>query len=369
MTNKEAIEYCIKLAKNGKENDIRPNPFVGAVVLDANNEVIGTGYHKKIGEPHAEVYAIEEALQKTENLSQCTLYLSLEPCSHFGKTPPCCDFIIQHKLKKVVIASLDPNPKVSSIEKLRENGIEVELRINPLAEMLNKRFFIQHKLKRPYFLIKSATTIDGKIADRFHESKWITNELARNYVHENLRVSVDAILTSYKTIIQDHSSLTIRIKDQAPKETNVIIIDKDLELLKASNRQLPIFYPRKDTKIFFLTAAISPESKNDSFVFIQARFNEDGIIYNSVDEALLKFGLYKILTEAGSKVNSSLIEQGHADEYLWFIAPKILNDLSGLTMLGLDQVKALKDSSLLTLKEIKSFENDILLHYEFANTI
>ena len=123
MTKKEAIEYTINLAKSVKENDIRPNPFVGAVLLDSNSEVIGKGFHQKIGGAHAEVFAINEALTKMKDLSKTTLYVSLEPCSHYGKTPPCCDLIIKHKIKKVVIASLDPNPKVESVAQLKKAGI------------------------------------------------------------------------------------------------------------------------------------------------------------------------------------------------------------------------------------------------------
>ena len=127
MNKKEAIDYCINLAKNANENDIRPNPFVGAIIVDESDQVIGEGFHQKLGGPHAEVFAIEQALKKTADLSQCSLYLSLEPCSHFGKTPPCVDLIIQHKIKKVVIASLDPNPKVASVENLIAAGVEVEV--------------------------------------------------------------------------------------------------------------------------------------------------------------------------------------------------------------------------------------------------
>lgn len=369
MTNKEAIEYCIKLAKNGKENDIRPNPFVGAVVLDANNEVIGTGYHKKIGEPHAEVYAIEEALQKTENLSQCTLYVSLEPCSHFGKTPPCDDLIIKHGLKKVVIASLDPNPKVGSIKHLEQAGIEVEVMNDPLAISLNKRFFTQHLKKRPYFILKTASTIDGKIADRNENSKWISNEFSRQFVHTQLRSNVDAILTTYKTIIKDEASLTIRIDGEPIKETNVVIIDKELILLNAEYNKLPIFYNRSNSKIYFITDKKNIVVNNKSIELIEGVFNDKGLVFDSITKQLLEKRIYTILTEAGNRLNANLIDQKMADELYWFIAPKILNDLQGISMFGNNEMNTLATTYNLELVNIEKFDQDLLVHYNLKHEL
>ena len=248
MKKNEAIDYCINLAKNAIENDIRPNPFVGAIIVNQADEVIGEGFHQKLGGPHAEVYAIEQALQNATDLSQSTLYVSLEPCSHFGKTPPCADLIIQHKIKKVVIASLDPNPKVASVEKLMAAGIEVEVINDSTASLLSARFFTNQLKKRPYYILKLASTIDGKIADYAKNSQWISNAASRQFVHDHLRVNVDAIITSYKTVIQDQASLTIRNTVGGIQETNVIIIDKNLELLEKQYENLPIFYPRSASK-------------------------------------------------------------------------------------------------------------------------
>jgi diaminohydroxyphosphoribosylaminopyrimidine deaminase/5-amino-6-(5-phosphoribosylamino)uracil reductase len=365
MTKKEAIEYSINLAKSVKENDIRPNPFVGAILLDSNNEIIGKGYHQKFGGPHAEVFAINEALAKIKDLSETTLYVSLEPCSHYGKTPPCCDLIIEHKIKKVVIASLDPNPKVESVEQLKKAGIEVEVLNETSAITLNRRFFTQHVLNRPYFILKSASTIDGKIADRNNKSKWISNSDSRQFVHSALRSNADAILTTYKTIIEDKASLTIRIDGTPIKETNVIIIDKDLHLLKEINKALPIFYKRSNTKIYFITAKASNPIIDKNIEFIEGEFNSDGLVFKSVANELLNRGFYTILTEAGKKLNSSLIDQRSADELYLFIAPKILNDQEGVALLGNDKANNINDTFNLELEHIQRFEDDVLLHYKF----
>ena len=363
MNKKEAIDYCINLAKNANENDIRPNPFVGAIIVDESDQVIGEGFHQKLGGPHAEVFAIEQALKKTADLSQCSLYLSLEPCSHFGKTPPCVDLIIQHKIKKVVIASLDPNPKVASVEKLMAAGIEVEVMNEPLAITLNRRFFTQHNQHRPYFILKTASTIDGKIADRNGKSKWISNEHSRQFVHAHLRSNTDAILTSYKTVLEDEASFTIRIDGASIKETNVIIIDKELALLKEEYEKLPIFYERTSSKIYFISDKKDAPSDSSSIEFIHGAFNEDGVVFSSIVGQLLDKGLYSILIEGGRKLNSSLIDQNMADELYWFIAPKILNDQEGISMFGIDKLNSLDNAIHLELANMQRLQDDILLHY------
>lgn len=365
MTDNEAIDYSINLAKKANDNAVRPNPFVGAVILDKTGNVVGQGYHHQIGEAHAEVYAIQEALQNQADLNECTLFVSLEPCSHFGKTPPCTELIIQHKIKKVVIASLDPNPKVNGVEKLKSSGIEVELAIHADAQKLNARFFTNQRLKRPYYILKLASTVDGKIADYKKESKWISNGLSRQFVHTSLRSSVDAILTSYKTVIQDQASLTIRRDATSIQETNVIIIDQHLQLLHESLAKLPIFYKRTNTKIYIITDQAIPEKLPEHCICIKGDFNSGGLVFSSIANTLLQLGLYKILTEAGRQLNSSLIDQDIADELYWFIAPSILNDSNGLPMLGINKHKTLSDLNKLTLIEVKKMDEDVCLHYQF----
>jgi diaminohydroxyphosphoribosylaminopyrimidine deaminase/5-amino-6-(5-phosphoribosylamino)uracil reductase len=365
MTQKEAIEHTLNLAKKALENEIRPNPYVGAVVLDHEGNLIGEGFHQKLGGPHAEVFAIEQALLKTSDLSQATIFVSLEPCSHYGKTPPCVDLIIQHKFKKVVIASLDPNPKVASVAKLMEHGIEVEVVHDPTASLLNARFFTNQLKNRPYYILKLASTIDGKIADHTKNSKWISNAASRQFVHDHLRANVDAILTSYKTVLQDRASLTIRNTRAEVTETNVLIIDKNLDLLQKQNESLPIFYPRTTTKIIFITANPPSFQLPENMDFIIGAFNEEGLLFSSISAKLLELGYYKILTEAGSQLNSSMIQQNIADELYWFIAPAVLNDLNALPMLGLDTKIALDKKVQLSLIEAKVIDEDVLLHYRF----
>jgi diaminohydroxyphosphoribosylaminopyrimidine deaminase/5-amino-6-(5-phosphoribosylamino)uracil reductase len=265
----------------------------------------------------------------------------------------------------VVIASLDPNPKVASVENLIAAGVEVEVINDSTASLLNARFFTNQLKKRPYYILKLASTIDGKIADYAKNSQWISNAVSRQYVHDHLRSNVDAILTSYKTVIQDQASLTIRNTVGGIQETNVIIIDKNLELLEKQYENLPIFYPRSASKIILITAKAPSIQLKEKIKCITGIFDEQGLLFSSVSESLLEMGYYKILTEGGIQLNSSMIHQNIADELYWFIAPSILNDVNGIPMLGLDEFRGLDKKVQLSLIETKVIDQDVLLHYHF----
>src|SRR5690606_25029239 len=223
---------CIQLAKNGLGTTY-PNPLVGSVILH-KNKIIGEGWHYDTGLAHAEVNAIA-SVNEAKLLKDATIYVSLEPCSHFGKTPPCADLIIEKGIKKVVIGSTDPNPKVAGrgIKKLMEAGCEVIVGIleNECNE-LNKRFFKFHSKKRPYILLKWDATADGlnrRKNEKRNETKpvWITNEFSRQLVHK-MRAEEMAILVGTSTVLQDNPSLTVR--DWNGENPLRIVIDKNLKI-------------------------------------------------------------------------------------------------------------------------------------------
>ena len=198
------MNKCIELASKAV-GMTSPNPMVGCVILNQNGEIISTGYHKMYGENHAE----RDALSKLENAKDCTLIVNLEPCSHFGKTPPCVDIIIEKGIKRVVYGMQDPNPIVAGkgLKKLKDAGIEI---IGPVLEdeckKLNEVFIKNHLEKKTFISIKTATTIDGKIATHTGDSKWITSDAARLEVR-NIRKKYDAILTSSATVIADNPTM------------------------------------------------------------------------------------------------------------------------------------------------------------------
>jgi len=228
------ISRCIELAKNGLGTTY-PNPLVGSVIV-YDNKIIGEGWHKKSGEPHAEVNAINSVKNKSL-LNKATLYVSLEPCSHFGKTPPCCDLIIKHKIQSVVIGTVDPNIKVAGngIKKLVEAGCNLTIGIlEEECNNLNKRFFIFHKKKRPYIILKWAESQDGYIAPKMKSGQrpvWITNEYSRQLVHK-WRSEEQAILVGTQTVIDDNPRLDVR--DWSGNNPVRIVLDQNNRISKES---------------------------------------------------------------------------------------------------------------------------------------
>ena len=211
------MNKCIELAQLA-QGETSPNPLVGCVIINNNGEIVSTGYHKKYGENHAE----RDALLKLENAKDCTLIVNLEPCSHHGKTPPCTDIIIEKGIKKVVYGMKDPNPIVAGrgLQKLKDAGIEI---IGPVLEdeckKLTEIFIKNHTEKKTFIALKTATSIDGKIATYNGDSKWITSEKARAEVR-NIRKKYDAILTSSTTVIADNPTMEHKKK---------IILDRELK--------------------------------------------------------------------------------------------------------------------------------------------
>ena len=217
-SDEKYMKQCFKLAMKGK-GSTSPNPMVGCVVLDKYGNVVSKGYHKKYGENHAE----RDALLKLKNneAEGGTLYVNLEPCSHYGKTPPCVDLIIERKLKRVVIAMHDVNPKVDGVTKLQNAGIEVvEGVLEEEAKFLNRVFIKNMTQKLPYVVLKTATTMDGKISTKTGESKWITSSLAREEVYR-MRKEFDCILTSSNTVIADNPTMEHKFKCILDKNSRV----------------------------------------------------------------------------------------------------------------------------------------------------
>lgn len=364
MTSEEYLHTAFLLAKRANSRDIRPNPFVGAIIVDQNGEIIGEGYHQKAGEAHAEVIAINNALLKTNDLSKFTLYVTLEPCSHVGKTPPCTSLILEHKIPKVVIGSMDPNPLVSGAALLTDRGVNVEICILPEIVELNNIFNINQLNKRPKYILKAATTLNGKIADRFGNSKWISNEKSRAYVHQILRSNADAILTTAKTVIKDNASMNIRLPASEPRELNLIIIDKQLDILKEENKSLGIFHHRNKTKIYLVSNNTYPYSLPENVEIINVEINNDEFDLVQLSDILLSKNICQVLVEAGGKLNASLIKQRLIDEINLFICPSIIIDNDGISIFSSTEFQEIEKSIQLSLIEALTFDNDIMLKYK-----
>jgi len=363
MTSADYLHIAFLLAKRANSKDIRPNPFVGAIIVDDSGVIIGEGYHQKAGEGHAEVLAINDALEKSRDLSNCTLYVTLEPCSHTGKTPPCTQLILEHKIQRVVIGSLDPNPMVSGADILIKAGVEIEICEQKEIIELNSTFNINQLKKRPKYVLKAATTINGKISDRFGNSKWISNEKSRNYVHEILRTNADAILTTAKTVIKDNATMNIRVAEAKPMELNLIIIDKELDILKKENKALNIFYKREKTKIYLVTDKTFENTIPEHVEIINVNMQKGECDLNQLSEILLNKNICEILVEAGGILNASLLKAKIVDELNIFIAPSLIIDNASKNLFNSIELEEIKNSIQLLLEETKIFDNDILLKY------
>ena len=331
-TYKKLMKKCFSYALKAKGKNM-PNPFVGAIVYDEEKqEIISFGYHKKYGENHAEVNAIENAKGNTKGK---TIIVNLEPCSHYGKTPPCADLIIKSGFKKVVIAMSDPNKKASGgVEKLKNAGIEVVIGVlEKEAKALNKIFLKNILSKKPYIMLKTATTLDSKIALSNGQSKWITNEKARKEV-QKLRSEYQAIMSASGTILADNPKLNVRIKNK--KSPIRIIFDP--------NNKIPLSYN------VFNNDGVRIILINNSKIEIPKHIEQ--ISFTNFDELfkeLYQKGIYSIMVEAGSGFNSLLLESREIDEINQFIAPKIFGN-------GLNFVDNLKTENIeksITLEDVK----------------
>lgn len=352
---KRALELSLKGI--GKTN---PNPLVGAVLVK-NGVIIGEGCHEYYGGPHAEVNAINSA---TEDVEGATIYVTLEPCSHFGKTPPCADLLVRRKIKKAVVAMIDPNPKVAGkgIELLRQNGIETVIGVlEDEAKEINEIFIKYIQEKTPFCILKTAMTMDGKIATKTGESMWITNEKSRYYVHE-LRNKVSGIMVGLNTVINDNPSLTTRLKEGGTDAIR-IIVDSSLRIPLSSN-VLNVNSPKK-TIIATTEKADKDKLKqldeydNVQVVIVPLKNAQVDLVY--LFEWLGKNGIDSVLVEGGSTLNFSLLKENLVDKVITFMAPKILGGSESKTPVGGEGFNKLKDAVLLDIGKIEAFDEDIMI--------
>jgi len=332
------MQKCFEIAKQGLGN-VSPNPLVACIVLDKNDNIISTGYHHKYGENHAE----RDALLKLKNGEEVggTLIVNLEPCSHYGKTPPCADLIIERGLKKVVIAMQDVNPIVAGngIKKLKDNGIEViENVLKEQAEELNEVFIKNMTKKEIFVALKTATTLDGKIATKTGSSKWITSENARKKGHE-FRNIYDAVLTTSATVLADNPKFECKTK---------ILIDRYLKC----DFSLDYF---KTGKIYVATTIKDLPTPPNNIEFIE---------YSNLKtlfKQLFEKGIMSVFVEAGGTINGLLLEENLVDKIYQFIAPKIIGDNSAKSAFDGRNITDINKSKNFKIQSVENLEPDILI--------
>lgn len=358
ISSDQAMQLAIDVAKLGAPY-VSPNPLVGCVVVGAKHEFIDYGFHKKYGQDHAEVDALKKLTP--EETKGATFYVTLEPCAHEGKTPSCAKTLAKLTIKKVVYGLIDPNPLVSGqgAKILTDAGIEAEEYQGPLKENLEEVcevFLKNYKQKKVFIAAKVASSLDGQIALKTGESKWITSEGSREYVHE-LRSYYDAIIVGRNTIEQDNPSLNIR-HPQIAKENKLVIIDPEAKILQKIS---------DGTKFKFLEA-----NKKENIFFavkkVQSKFDCNQIEFtdlNQLTEKLWQQGLRSVFIEGGAKTYSEFLKANLIDRLYLFMAPTIIGNQNGTSWTHAFGIEALANQRELQNLRIEKYGKDIFITGHF----
>lgn len=347
------MKKAIELGKLGM-NRTSPNPKVGCVLVK-NGNIIGKGYHRKFGEKHAEIEAIESAAEKVEG---STAYITLEPCTHQGKTPPCTDRLISEKIKRVVIGTEDPNPKVKGIEILKKNGIRVGVGVlRKETEELIKDYLKFTSKKKPFIIVKTALSWDGKIATRTGESKWISGEEARNYTMR-IRGEVDSIITGARTVNIDDPELTYRLEYPPAEQPLRVVIDGKLNI----NPYAKIV--DENTIIITLSPCDIEKKKKlqDKGVEVVEFEGEKGYISpKRITDYLYSKKIMSVLIEAGGSTAGNFIYEREIDRIIYIYSPIIIGGEEAPTACNGPGFSTLKDSLKLKNTEATNLGPDLML--------
>ena len=368
MVRQEDIEYmrrAIELAERGV-GFTNPNPMVGAVIVKGG-KVIGEGWHERCGEWHAERNAFRNCTVPAEG---ATMYVTLEPCCHYGKTPPCTEAIIEHGIARVVIGMEDPNPLVAGkgIAFLREAGIEVVCGIEEEALREQNRVFLKYISTRlPWVALKAAMTLDGKIATRTGDSKWITGAEARAYVHE-LRHRFMAILVGIGTAVADDPLLNCRIEGRGVRQPIRVVVDSNARLSLESQ----LVQTAEEYRTIVAYTRFAPEERvkalREAGVEMLLCEEKEGLVdVRNLLELLGQFGIDSILLEGGGNLNYTFLSEGLVDELYAFVAPKIVGGMSAKTPVEGTGVEKMADAINLELKNVLNIGDDVLLKLKVKN--
>ncbi len=346
------LKETFRLAKKGM-GWTNPNPMVGAVLV-RDKKIIGKGYHKKVGLAHAEIEALKSCKETVEG---ATLYINLEPCSHFGRTPPCTEAIIKAKIARIVCSTLDPNPKVSGkgVDELKKAGIDISVGIlEGQARLLNEAFFTFHTKKHPFIALKFASSLDGKIATKSGDSKWITNEKARQFAR-NLRGQYQAVLVGVNTIVKDNPHLGVRVKGK--KDPLRIILDPYLRI--PLNCQI-----LRDTNVLLVTTSQASDKK---FRLLKQKnvdilkFPDKQISLKRMLTYLKEKEIISILVEGGSKTLGSFVDEKLFDKVYAFYAPIIIGGGTSINAVSGKGIDLLQSALRLNKILVKKFTDNFLL--------
>ncbi len=346
------MRRALELAERGRGRT-SPNPMVGCVVV-RDSQIIGQGFHEKAGLPHAEVNAVNDA---GGDVAGATLYVTLEPCCHEGRTPPCTDFLIKHRPARVVVATPDPNPKVSGegIFQLRNAGIVVDVGVlESDARTLNEAFAKYITQRMPFVIAKCGMTLDGKIATRTGDSRWVTSEESRRMVHQ-LRNEVDAILVGSRTVMIDDPSLTTRLGNEKTKDPVRVIVDAD-EYLDGERK---VFRHESDAP----TWVAVPDSRDFAGAdeVLKIPNGKGGLDLRLLMHELAAREIVTVLIEGGGTTHASAFDAGIVDKVLFFVAPKIVGGRDAITAVEGEGLAKMDDALMLDRMTARPVGPDLLI--------
>jgi len=337
-----------------------PNPMVGAVAVK-NGRAVGEGYHRKAGGKHAEVLALAKSGRQAKD---CDLYITLEPCCHFGKTPPCVDLIISSSVKRVVIGAKDPNPLVSGkgIHRLKSAGIEVVTGVlNRQCRELNKIFFKYIRTGMPFATLKAGMSMDGKIATAKGESKWITGAPARRIVHQ-MRSETDAILVGAGTVVKDNPQLTARLKNGKTLYPTRVVLDNKASVPLNSK----VFHRAREEKVIYfsgLETAVLRERKLKAkgVEVVKLKERKGTLPIRAVMKELAEREITSVLIEGGGEIHASALKEKVVDKIVFFFAPKIIGGRNAPGVVGGEGIARLQDALELQDIDMTNVGNDWML--------
>ncbi len=359
------MRLALKLAAKGFTP---PNPMVGCILVQ-NGALIGQGFCPMAGQPHAEVFALRDAGLLAAG---STAYVTLEPHNYHGKTPPCTDALIRAGVARVVVATLDTNPRINGqgIEQLREAGIETLVGVMEReARKLNEAFFYFHERSAPFVTLKAAMTLDGKIATRTGHSRWVTSQKAREFSH-GIRARSGAVMVGVNTLLADNPALTARLSPASPRQPLRIIVDSRLRIppqsqaVSLSNLQTPLL----------IATSLNANSENETRlkrsgveVLRLPETLEGRVSLPALMKELVAREVISVLVDGGGELHAALLKEGIANKILFFIAPKIAGGASSPTAVGGEGVSLMSDAYQVERLTAKRFGADILLEGYLSN--
>ena len=358
-TDRKFMKYALKLAAKARGRT-SPNPLVGAIIV-RDDEIVGEGYHQKAGGAHAEIHALNQAKGLAEG---ATMYVTLEPCCHWGRTPPCTEAIIRARLSKIFVAMRDPNPRVAGggIRQLEAAGIPVQVGIcEDESKQLNEVFIKYITTQSPFVILKSAISLDGKIATASGESQWITSEASRLKGHE-IRAQVDAILVGIGTVLQDDPSLTTRLPDRKNEDPIRVVVDSHGRTPLSAK----IFNPDSNAGALIAVTKNAPLKKIDALkaagadvLIVEAK--EGRVCLETLMRELGRREISSVLIEGGAEINAAALQAEIVDKLMFFLAPKLIGGSEAPGPIGGGGITRLPDAFELRSIKVTQIESDFLI--------